>query len=156
MGDLNTFPVSFKVQGQRIVIVGGGDEALNKARLVTKTTASVVIISSLVEADFSALPATVVARAFQPADLDGAALCFVADHGPDGDAAKLAARARGVPLNVVDVPDECDFYTPSIIDRAPLTVAVSSEGDAPVLARCAIAWQRSSPSRRRAASTKTS
>jgi uroporphyrin-III C-methyltransferase/precorrin-2 dehydrogenase/sirohydrochlorin ferrochelatase len=135
MGDLNTFPVSFKVRDQRIVIVGGGDEALNKARLVTKTTASVVIVSSHIEADFSGLGVTVEARAFAPADLDGAALCFVADHGPDGAAAKVAARARGVPLNVVDVPDECDFFTPSIIDRAPLTVAISSEGDAPVLAR---------------------
>jgi uroporphyrin-III C-methyltransferase/precorrin-2 dehydrogenase/sirohydrochlorin ferrochelatase len=135
MGDLNTFPVSIKVRGLRIVIVGGGEEALNKARLATKTTASVVIVSSHIEADFSALPVTVFARAFEPADLVGAALCFVADHGPDGEAAKAAARARGVPLNVVDVPDECDFFTPSIVDRAPVTVAISSEGDAPVLAR---------------------
>jgi uroporphyrin-III C-methyltransferase / precorrin-2 dehydrogenase / sirohydrochlorin ferrochelatase len=135
MGELTTFPVSYKVEGQRIVIVGGGEEALNKARLATKTTASVVIISRSIEADFSEVPVTVVARAFEPADLDNAALVFVADHGPDGDAAKAAARAQRRPLNVVDVPAECDFYTPSIIDRAPITIAVSSEGDAPVLAR---------------------
>ncbi|MHB1111329.1 MAG: siroheme synthase family protein, partial [Devosia sp.] len=55
--------------------------------------------------------------------------------GADGAAAKIAARARGIPLNVVDVPDECDFYTPSIIDRAPIAIAISSDGDAPVLAR---------------------
>lgn len=135
MGELNTFPVSYKVRGQRIVIVGGGEEALNKARLAVKTTASVVIVSSSIEGDFAALPVTVVARAFEPADLDGAALVFVADHGPDGAAAKAAARQRGIPLNVVDVADECDFYTPSIIERAPVTIAISSEGDAPVLAR---------------------
>ena len=135
MGELNTFPVSIKVRGQRIVIVGGGDEALNKARLAIKTTASVVIVSSDIEADFSALPVTVLARPFVATDLEGAALCFVADHGADGEAAKTAARAAGVPLNVVDVPEECDFFTPSIVDRAPVTVAVSSEGDAPVLAR---------------------
>jgi len=135
MGELNTFPVSYKVQGQRIVIVGGGEEALNKARLVTKTTALVVIISSNIEADFSELAVTVLARPFEDADLVDAALVFVADHGPDGDAAKRAARARRVPLNVVDVPEECDFYTPSIIDRAPVTIAVATEGDAPVLAR---------------------
>jgi uroporphyrin-III C-methyltransferase/precorrin-2 dehydrogenase/sirohydrochlorin ferrochelatase len=135
MGDLNTFPVSYKVEGLRIVIVGGGDEALNKARLATKTTAQVVIICRDVEADFSALPVTVEARAFVEGDLEGAALCFVADHGPDGEAAKLAARARKIPLNVVDVPAECDFFTPSVIDRAPLTIAIGSEGDAPVLAR---------------------
>lgn len=135
MGELNTFPVSYKVQGQRIVIIGGGEEALNKARLVTKTTALVVIISRNIEADFSELPATVLARPFEDADLVDAALVFVADHGPDGEAAKRAARARRIPLNVVDVPDECDFYTPSIIDRAPVTIAVATEGDAPVLAR---------------------
>ena len=135
MGELNTFPVSYKVQGQRIVIVGGGEEALNKARLAIKTTASVVIISRSIEAEFSGLPVTVLARPFAPADLDGTALVFVADHGPDGDAAKAAARARKIPLNVVDVPEQCDFYTPSIIDRAPVSIAISSEGDAPVLAR---------------------
>ena len=135
MGELNTFPLSYKVKGQRIVIVGGDEEALNKARLATKTTASVVIISRQVDADFSALGAEVLRRPFAESDLDGAALVFVADHGPDGDAAKQAARARGIPLNVVDVPEECDFYTPSIIDRAPLTIAIASEGEAPVLAR---------------------
>jgi uroporphyrin-III C-methyltransferase/precorrin-2 dehydrogenase/sirohydrochlorin ferrochelatase len=135
MGELTTFPVSYKVEGQRIVIVGGGEEALNKARLVIKTTASVVIVSRKIEADFSDLPVTVLSRPFEPADLQDAALVFIADHGPDGEAAKAEARARHIPLNVVDVPEECDFYTPSIIDRAPVTIAVASEGDAPVLAR---------------------
>lgn len=135
MGALNTFPLSYKVAGQRIVIVGGGEEARNKARLATKTTASVVIISRQIETDFSGLGASVLERPFVAADLAGAALLFVADDGPDGALARAAARARRVPTNVVDVPGECDFYTPSIIDRAPLTVAISSEGEAPVLAR---------------------
>jgi uroporphyrin-III C-methyltransferase/precorrin-2 dehydrogenase/sirohydrochlorin ferrochelatase len=135
MGELTTFPVSYKVEGQRIVIVGGGEEALNKARLAIKTTALVVIISRAIEADFSELPVTVLARPFEAADLDNAALVFVADDGPDGTAAKVEARARRIPLNVVDVPAECDFYTPSIIERAPVSIAVASEGDAPVLAR---------------------
>ena len=135
MGQLNTFPLSYKVQGQRIVIVGGGEEALNKVRLVTKTTALVVIISRHIEADFGAFAVEVIERAFAPGDLDNAALLFVAEGGPDAELAKAEARARGIPLNVVDVPAECDFYTPSIVDRAPLTVAISTEGDAPVLAR---------------------
>ena len=85
--------------------------------------------------NFAGLAVELRARPFEPADLDGAALVFVADHGPDGDAAKAEARSAAIPLNVVDVPGECDFYTPSIVDRAPLTVAMSTEGDAPVLAR---------------------
>ena len=135
MGELNTFPVSYKVKGQRIVIIGGGEEALNKARLAIKTTASVVIISRKIEADFSSLAVTVAERPFEPGDLDNTALLFVAEPGTDGASALAEARARKIPVNVVDVPDECDFFTPSIIDRAPLTIAVSTEGDAPVLAR---------------------
>src|SRR3569623_1177642 len=134
MGELNTFPVSYKVKGQRIVIVGGGEEALNKARLAAKTTASVVIICREITADFRGL-GDVVARPIQESDLDGAVLVFVADHGPDGALAKRYARARHIAINVVDTPDECDFYVPSIVDRAPLTETVSTEGDAPKLAR---------------------
>jgi uroporphyrin-III C-methyltransferase/precorrin-2 dehydrogenase/sirohydrochlorin ferrochelatase len=135
MGQLNTFPLSYKVQGQRIVIIGGGEEALNKARLVTKTTASVVIISQYIEADFSGFSLEIFERAFAAADLDNAALVFVAEESEDAELAKAEARRRNIPLNVVDVPAECDFYTPSIVDRAPLTIAISTEGDAPVLAR---------------------
>jgi uroporphyrin-III C-methyltransferase/precorrin-2 dehydrogenase/sirohydrochlorin ferrochelatase len=134
MGDLNTFPLSYKVKGTRIVIVGGGEEALNKARLAVKTTASVVIVSRISANWMTEIGAECVAD-FAPEVLDGAALLFVADQSAAGEAAKAEARRRGIPINVVDTPDECDFYVPSIVDRAPLTVAVSTEGDAPVLAR---------------------
>jgi uroporphyrin-III C-methyltransferase/precorrin-2 dehydrogenase/sirohydrochlorin ferrochelatase len=135
MGSLNTFPLSFKVKGKRIIIVGGTDEALNKVRLVSKTTGSVEIYSRLIETDFSAFPVTVFERAIRAEDITGAALVFVAEEGEDAELAKAEARRLNIPLNVVDVPAECDFYTPSIVDRAPLTVAISTEGDAPVLAR---------------------
>jgi uroporphyrin-III C-methyltransferase / precorrin-2 dehydrogenase / sirohydrochlorin ferrochelatase len=135
MTRLNTFPLSFKVKGKRIIIVGGTDEALNKVRLVAKTTASIEIYARQVETDFSGYDLTVFERPLAVGDVDGAALVFVADEGPDGALAAAEARRLNIPLNVVDVPSECDFYTPSIVDRAPLTVAISSEGDAPVLAR---------------------
>jgi uroporphyrin-III C-methyltransferase/precorrin-2 dehydrogenase/sirohydrochlorin ferrochelatase len=134
MGELNTFPVSYKVQGQRIVIVGGGEEALSKARLAAKTTASVVIVSpecAVFGVGFSAQFSPI----FTPDLLDSTALVFIAEKSATADAVKAEARRRGIPVNVVDTPDECDFYVPSIVDRAPLTVAVSTEGDAPVLAR---------------------
>jgi uroporphyrin-III C-methyltransferase/precorrin-2 dehydrogenase/sirohydrochlorin ferrochelatase len=134
MGDLNTFPVSYQVRGQRIVIVGGGEEALNKARLAIKTTASVVILSREIIDQFRDIPAEFSSE-FEPGLLDGTALVFVAERGELAEQVKLEARRRGIPVNVVDTPEECDFYLPSIVDRAPLTVAVSTEGDAPVLAR---------------------
>ncbi|AVF04906.1 MAG: siroheme synthase CysG [Devosia indica] len=135
MGLLNTFPLSFKVRGKRVIIVGGTDEALNKVRLVAKTTASIEIYSRQIEADFSAFPVAVFERALRVEDIAGAALVFVAEVGADAELAKAEARRLNIPLNVVDVPAECDFYTPSIVDRAPLSVAISTEGDAPVLAR---------------------
>lgn len=136
MGELNTFPVSYKVKGQRIVIVGGGEEALNKARLALKTTASVVIVAdSKYLENFREPGCETVAFGSDSDVLDNAALVFIAESSPQADSIKFEARRRGIPVNVVDVPEECDFYTPSIIDRAPLTVAVSTEGDAPVLAR---------------------
>jgi uroporphyrin-III C-methyltransferase/precorrin-2 dehydrogenase/sirohydrochlorin ferrochelatase len=135
MSALNIFPVSYKVRDQRIIIVGGGDEALNKARLAVKTAAEIVVIAQEFTADFSDLEVTRIERAFDDNDLTDTALVFVADDGPDGDAAKLSARARNIPLNVVDRPDECDFFTPAIVDRAPVSIAISSEGDAPVLSR---------------------
>jgi uroporphyrin-III C-methyltransferase/precorrin-2 dehydrogenase/sirohydrochlorin ferrochelatase len=135
MGALNTFPLSYKVEGRRIVIVGGGEEALNKARLALKTTASVVIVAPRFEVDFSGLAVTLHERGFADSDLDDAALVFVASEGEAADRAIAAARAKNIALNVVDKPKLCDFYTPSIVERAPLTIAVSSEGEAPVLAR---------------------
>ena len=135
MGELNTLPVSLKVEGKRILIVGGGDEALNKARLASKTTASVVIVASTIEADFSAYATEVHERPFAESDLEGAVIVFIGDEGEDGHRAEAAARARGLLVNVVDVPDKCDFYTPSLIVDAPMSIAIASEGDAPVLAR---------------------
>ena len=84
MGELNTFPVSYKVQGQRIVIIGGGEEALSKARLVVKTTASVVIVSQSISVNFEGL-GQVLEQPFAPEVLDGAALVFVAEHSADAE-----------------------------------------------------------------------
>src|SRR5690606_11600144 len=87
------------------------------------------------DADFSAYPVQQFERAMTAADIAGAALIFIAEESAEAELAKREARRLGIPVNVVDVPGECDFYTPSIVDRAPLTVAISTEGDAPVLAR---------------------
>jgi uroporphyrin-III C-methyltransferase/precorrin-2 dehydrogenase/sirohydrochlorin ferrochelatase len=135
MTRLKTFPLSFKVQGKRVLVVGGGVEALNKVRLLAKTEADVLVVSRHIEADFSGFPVTVTERAPVAADFDTAVLVFVAEDGGDAAFAMTEARKRNIALNVVDVPAECDFYTPSIVDRAPLAIAISTEGDAPVLAR---------------------
>lgn len=135
MARLDTFPVSFRVAGRRIVIIGGDAEALAKARLAAKTSAEIVVIAEAFEAGFSGLDVTLVEREVRADDFANAALVFIAEHGPVGMRARALAKSAGVPVNEVDVPESCDFFTPAIIDRAPISIAISSEGDAPVLAR---------------------
>jgi len=77
-----------------------------------------------------------IALPFDPAHLNGASLVFAATGDPAKDAAVAkAARAGGIPVNIVDGPAESTFIMPAIVDRAPVTVAIGTEGAAPVLAR---------------------
>ncbi len=137
---LGVFPAFHKVEGRNVVVVGGGDAAAAKIRLLAETRANVVLYAGSLEKDTGA--ALIAAhgewRGALPvvADLKGAALVFVATGSADIDASvrHIAAEA-GVPVNVVDCPELCDFYTPALVNRAPLAVAIGSEGVAPVLTR---------------------
>jgi uroporphyrin-III C-methyltransferase/precorrin-2 dehydrogenase/sirohydrochlorin ferrochelatase len=74
------------------------------------------------------------ARGFRDADLDGAVLLFAATGNRSADeSVAAAARACGVPVNAVDRPELCDFYTPALINRAPVAIAITSSGAGPVL-----------------------
>src|SRR6185295_18924215 len=137
---LAVFPAFHKVAGRRVVIVGGGPAAAAKIRLLSETKAEVVVFADALDketgADLIAGHAEWRGRIPTRSDLDGVALVFVATGDAERDAAVAAlARQAGVPVSVVDRPDLCDFYTPAIVNRAPLAVAIGSEGAAPVLAR---------------------
>ncbi len=137
---LAVFPAFHKVAGRRVLLVGGGHEAPAKLRLLAETDAVLLVVAAepsdeLVET-VAATGATLEARPFDPADLGGAALAFVATGEEEADARiAAAARAAGVPVNVVDRPELCDFYVPAIVNRAPVAVAIGSTGTGPVLAR---------------------
>ncbi len=137
---LAVFPAFHRVAGRRVVVVGGGVEAANKIRLLAETSAAIVVFAPVLgtEAGREVAGAHADWRGARPAlaDLAGAALVFAAT-GSEEDDREVAALAReaGVPVNVVDRPELCDFYTPAIVNRAPLAVAIGSEGAAPVLAR---------------------
>jgi uroporphyrin-III C-methyltransferase/precorrin-2 dehydrogenase/sirohydrochlorin ferrochelatase len=110
-----------------------------KLRVLSRTTARIDLFApdadpALVAA--AAGVATLHPRAAESADLQGAALVYAASGDADTDArtARLA-RAAGVLLNVVDNLEASDFITPAIVDRSPVTVAIGTEGAAPVLAR---------------------
>lgn len=137
---LADFPAFFRVSEEVVVIVGGGEEALNKARLVAQTSARLRIIAEDAEAALVAFienhGAEHVAEAFEPRHLVGAKLVFVATGNEKQDRAIAAsAKAQRIPVNVVDRPALCDFLTPAIVNRAPIAIAIGTEGSAPVLAQ---------------------
>lgn len=138
--ELDVFPAFFNVASKRVVIVGGGDEAAAKLRLLSETKAQLEVVSPEISkfmADAILLSkANHVARSFEFEDLADSALVFTAQESEDADRLVVeAARMIGVPVNAVDRPHLCDFITPAIVNRAPVVVAVSTNGAAPVLAR---------------------
>lgn len=137
---MKTFPMFLKMENRHVVFVGGDEEAARKVRLILRTEAEILICAERLDAELAALVASGRAAHHPGAPaahhFTGAALAFVAtgDEASDTAAADLA-RAAGVPVNVVDRPELCDAFTPSIVDRDPLVIAIGTEGTAPVLAR---------------------
>lgn len=137
---MKSFPMFIKTTGRRVVIAGGGEQAAQKARLMLKTDAQIVLLAEALDDELQGLVAE--GRAVQvtgPISADsfaGAAMVFIGSGCPGIDASLHAiAKAARVPVNVVDQPDLCDITTPSLVDRDPVVVAIGTEGTAPVLAR---------------------
>lgn len=119
---MESFPAYFPLAGRRVVIAGSGVHAENKAALFVGSPAEVVRIED--------------GRAFDPETYRGAALAFIAsDEAPFAELAARAAREAGAPVNVVDRPELCDFFTPALVDRGEVVAAVGTGGASPVLAQ---------------------
>jgi uroporphyrin-III C-methyltransferase / precorrin-2 dehydrogenase / sirohydrochlorin ferrochelatase len=136
---MDFLPIFLDIRDQPCLVVGGGDVAARKTTLLLRAGARVTVMAPTLGAVFDAhLAAGVVHRAtaFAPQDVAGYAVVIAAtDDDAVNRAAAAAARARRIPVNVVDQPALCSFILPSIVERAPITVAVSSGGTSPVLAR---------------------
>ncbi|SMY09177.1 siroheme synthase CysG [Flavimaricola marinus] len=137
---MQSFPMFIKTTGRRVIIAGGGEQAAQKARLMLKTDAQIVILAEELDAELQDLVASGKATnrrgAITTASFAGAAMVFVGTGCPAIDTSLHAiAKAAGAPVNVVDQPELCDLTTPSLVDRDPVVVAIGTEGTAPVLAR---------------------
>lgn len=140
MEALATLPVFFKLGGKRAVLAGGSEPALWKAELLAAAGADVDVYAERLAEGFEALAAGPPAgsvrlnhRAWTPDDLAGAAIAIGA-IGDDDEAQRFvdAARSAGLPVNVIDRPEFCQFQFGSIVNRSPLVVAISTDGAAPV------------------------
>lgn len=131
------FPIFLDLAGRSVLLVGGGEVGLRKARLLSNAGAQINVVSSSLHPDVAALDSVRwVGHDFAPEQLVGVSLCIAAtDDAAVNRQVAAAATAAGVWVNVVDDPLHSRFITPSIIDRSPLLVAIGSAGQAPVLAR---------------------
>ncbi len=137
---MDRLPLSFNIRNRRVVLVGGGELAARKVRLVRRAGGRITIIAPRLNPELAALAEEqtigVQRRPFTPNDLDTAAIVFAATGLPATDeAVAAAARDRGIPVNAVDRPDISTFTVPAIVDRDPVVVSIATDGTAPVLAR---------------------
>jgi uroporphyrin-III C-methyltransferase/precorrin-2 dehydrogenase/sirohydrochlorin ferrochelatase len=135
------FPLFADLRGRRVLVVGGGDIAERKVRLLRESGAGVDLVArEIVAAELAAWIAahTVswLAHEFDESQLEGVTLVIAAtDDAALNDRVATAARARHLLCNVVDDAERSGFIVPAIVDRSPLVIAISSGGVAPVLAR---------------------
>ena len=135
---MNYLPVFLDLKQRPCLLAGGGNVALRKLRLLLDAGASVTVVAPSIHPDIIAAGAAVTLRmrAFEDTDILGQDLVIAAtsDDAVNRHIFTLCRHA-GTPVNVVDNPALCSFIFPAIIDRSPLTVAVSSGGRSPVLSR---------------------
>lgn len=137
---MQALPIFFNIKNRHCVVIGGGDVATRKINMLLKADADVTIVSpSLVEAIQVLLEdgkVKVIKADYKKNQLMGACLVIAAtDNQTVNKEVSRDAQALNIPVNVVDSPDLCTFTMGSIIDRSPVVIAISSEGNAPVLAR---------------------
>ena len=133
-------PVNLLLRDRAVVLIGAGVVAARKARFLLTAGADLRIIAPHKDGQFEQLeelgPMHWESREYREGDLEGAVVAIAATPiRAVNEAVHAEATARSIPVNVVDSPDLCTFIFPAIIDRTPITVAVSSGGASPVLAR---------------------
>jgi uroporphyrin-III C-methyltransferase/precorrin-2 dehydrogenase/sirohydrochlorin ferrochelatase len=137
---MDYLPIFLNIRNRPCLVVGGGDVAERKVGLLLDAGGQVTVVSpelceNLQElADLGNIQFR--QKSFQPADLEGMVIIIAAtdDRKVNEEISRLA-NARSIPVNVVDNPDLCSFIMPSMIDRSPVQIAISTGGSSPVLAR---------------------
>lgn len=137
---MESLPIFLNIRGRGCLVVGGGAAALKKVELLLKAGGNVAVVASALQGDLQTLvdgrQVTHIADEFTPALLDGKCLIIVdPEDSTDPSLIYAQAVARHIPVNVIDHPEFCTFTLPAIVDRSPVVITVSSNGNAPVLTR---------------------
>ncbi len=128
------FPIFVDLQNRKVLVVGGGEEAVRKVRLILKSTARVEVIAETLHPELQQPRVRWLSKSYDAAYLAGAAMVYCADANLN---ARVAADSRnlGIPVNAVDQAEISTFIVPCIVDRDPVVIAIGTEGTAPVLAQ---------------------
>ncbi|GGI95765.1 siroheme synthase CysG [Halopseudomonas pertucinogena] len=137
---MDFLPLFHNLRGRLVLLVGGGDVALRKARLLSEAGARLRVVAPTIEPELLSLVqqrgGETLLQNYSADQLEGAQLVIAAtDDGELNARVSRDAQARSLPVNAVDAPEHCTVIFPAIVDRSPLVIAVSTGGHAPVLAR---------------------
>ncbi len=137
---MDQLPIFLEVRGKRALVVGSGTVAARKTGLLVRAGCDITVIAATPNNDLARLlrehPITHKTGDLEAQDLNGCTIVF----GASATAAvnqKLheLARAAGIPANIADNPELCDFIMPALVDRSPLMIAIGSGGTSPLLVR---------------------
>lgn len=138
------YPVFLDLRGRPVLVVGGGSLAAEKVRGLRAAEAEITVAAAALNAELTALrdagEITHLPREYRDGDMAGFAVVMAAQRDAAGGAAlngrlSAEARARGILLNAADDPANCDFILPAVVRSDPLTIAVSTGGGSPAVAR---------------------
>ncbi len=128
------FPLFLKLRHRKVVVVGGGPVAASKLDALVTTGADITVVAPEIHPHIRSLTVTILARPFSPSDLDGAWLAVAAAPSDVNKDVRAAGEARRVFVNAVDDPESASAFTGGVLRRGSLTIAVSTDGEAPALA----------------------
>jgi precorrin-2 dehydrogenase/sirohydrochlorin ferrochelatase len=134
------YPVFLDIAGKPVVVIGGGEVAFRKVEVLLDADAEVTVVSPALHSGLEALVAAGklrhIDREYRPGDVEGYTLAFVGtDDRSANEAVAREGKERGVWVNAVDDPPNCDFIMPGVVSRGGLIIAVSTSGGSPAMAR---------------------
>jgi precorrin-2 dehydrogenase/sirohydrochlorin ferrochelatase len=134
------YPAFINIQNKKCVVVGGGEVALRRVKMLLRCGGRITVVSPAIHPELVSLAEdrtiALIKREYEPQDIQGATIVIAATDAKEMNR-KVAMEARkpGTSVNVVDDPEQSDFIVPSFIQRGALTIAVSTSGKSPALAR---------------------
>lgn len=137
---MSLYPIFLKLEGHKVLVVGGGQIAEQKIEAVLRSATDVTVlspeISPLIQRWCNERRLTHIAKEFHPGITKGYFLVIACtDSEPVNRAVYQEAREFGALANAVDDPGYCDFYAPAVVSRGDFQIAISTGGNSPALAQ---------------------